>query len=71
MAWQMTTSASVPTKPFLTICVLDARSRRGLVHTRPEALDMDAVGEDVRPFLERPQDAGLLTRENLAGLLRE
>jgi len=34
-------------------------------------LDMDAVGEDVRPFLERPQDAGLLTRENLAGLLRE
>ena len=32
---------------------------------------MDAVAEDVRPFLERPQDAGLLTRENLVGLLRE
>jgi len=27
--------------------------------------------DDVRPFLERPQDAALLTRENLLGLLRE
>ena len=50
---------------------LDARSWRGLVHTRLESLDMDAVAEDVRPFLEQPQDAGLLTRENLVGLLRE
>ena len=50
---------------------LDACSWRGLVQTRLESLDMDAVAEDVRPFLERPQDAGLLTRENLVGLLRE
>jgi len=50
---------------------LDARSWRGLVHTRLESLDMDAVAMDVRPFLERLQDAGLLTPENLVGLRRE
>ena len=27
------------------------------------------VGDDVSPFLERPQDAALLTRDNLEGLL--
>jgi predicted nucleotidyltransferase component of viral defense system len=32
-------------------------------------IDMKALLEDVGPFLERPQDAGLLTRENLIGLL--
>jgi hypothetical protein len=30
---------------------------------------MQALVEDVEPFLERPQDAALITRENLLGLL--
>jgi hypothetical protein len=29
-----------------------------------------SIADDVRPFLEHPQDAALLTRDNLAGLLR-
>ena len=40
-----------------------------LVRKRLETLDMQAVRDDVSPFLERPQDAALLTRENLLGLL--
>jgi len=31
---------------------------------------MEAIADDVRPFLERPEDAALLTRDNLVGLLR-
>jgi hypothetical protein len=30
---------------------------------------MKAVAAEVYPFLERPQDAALLTRDNLAGML--
>jgi hypothetical protein len=41
-----------------------------LVRVRLESLDMEAIAADVRPFLERPQDAALLTRDNLVGLLR-
>jgi len=48
-----------------------APSWRELVRERMAALDMDAVCHEVSPFLERPQDAGLLSRENLEGLLRE
>jgi predicted nucleotidyltransferase component of viral defense system len=33
--------------------------------------DVRALVEDVGPFLERPQDAALLTRENLLALLQE
>jgi len=40
-----------------------------LVRDRLAGLDVDAVARDVRPFLERPQDAALLTRGNLMGLL--
>jgi hypothetical protein len=40
-----------------------------LVRDRLEALDPAAIQEDVRPFLERPQDANLLTREGLLSLL--
>jgi hypothetical protein len=32
-------------------------------------LNLKAVRDDVSPFLERPHDAALLTRENLEGLL--
>ncbi len=34
-----------------------------------ETYHLPAVREDVSPFLERPQDAALLTHENLEGLL--
>jgi len=47
-----------------------AESWKALVHDRLAALDMQAVCDDVSPFLERPQDAELLTRENIEGLLR-
>ena len=48
----------------------DARSWRELVQDRLATLDLQAVSDDVTPFLERPQDAALLTRENLTGLLK-
>jgi hypothetical protein len=41
------------------------------VRSRLLALDMKALGEDVGPFLERPRDAALITRENLLGLLEQ
>lgn len=47
----------------------DANAWRELVRERLAALNMQAVGDDVGPFLERPQDAALLTRENVEGLL--
>lgn len=46
----------------------DAQDWRTLVRNRIDALDMKAIADDVRPFLERSQDAALLTHENLAGL---
>ena len=49
---------------------VDAGSWRTLVRVRMDSLDMKAIADDVRPFLEHPQDAALLTRDNLAGLLR-
>ena len=48
----------------------DAHDWEALVRARLGAFDLDAIGDDVRPFLERPGDAGLLTRDNLLGLLR-
>lgn len=47
----------------------DARAWRVLVRERLAGADLRAIGADVRPFLERPQDAALLTRDNLLGLL--
>jgi predicted nucleotidyltransferase component of viral defense system len=47
----------------------DALAWKQLVQERLTALDMRAVSEDVGPFLERPQDAALLTRENLSVML--
>ncbi|MEI6210338.1 MAG: nucleotidyl transferase AbiEii/AbiGii toxin family protein [bacterium] len=47
----------------------DALTWKQLVQARLTALDMRTVSEDVSPFLERPQDAALLTRDNLAALL--
>ena len=48
----------------------DANAWRELVKERLDALNVQAVCDDVSPFLERPQDAALLTRANLEGLLR-
>lgn len=47
----------------------DARSWRGLARDRLASLDLQAVVAEVEPFLERPRDAVLLTRDNLAALL--
>jgi len=44
---------------------------RELVRERLAALDLQAVCDDVGPFLERPQDVALLTRDNLNVLLGE
>ena len=48
----------------------DARSWRKLVRVRLESLDMRAIADDVRPFLERSEDAALLTRDNLLELVQ-
>lgn len=47
----------------------DSRAWGALVRDRLGSIDMNAISSEVRPFLERPQDAALLTRDNLAGLL--
>jgi predicted nucleotidyltransferase component of viral defense system len=47
----------------------DAREWRKLVIDKLASLDMKAVQADVAPFLERPQEAALLTRNNLSGML--
>ena len=47
----------------------NASAWRDLVRARLAALDVQAIRDDVAPFLERPQDAAFLTRENLLGLL--
>ncbi len=47
----------------------DANVWKELVRERLAALNLQAVCDDVSPFLERPQDAALLTRANLKDLL--
>ena len=47
----------------------DARAWGALVRARLANLAMPAIRDDVGPFLERPQDAALLTQDNLAKLL--
>jgi hypothetical protein len=49
----------------------EADSWRALVRRRIESLDAAALAADVRPFLARPRDADLITRENLLGLVSE
>jgi hypothetical protein len=48
---------------------VDARRWIDEVRGRLLAIDTKALFDDVAPFLERPQDAALITRENLLGLL--
>ncbi len=47
----------------------DAQSWRDLVRKRVATLNLPTVCDDVSPFLERPQDAALITHENLEALL--
>jgi hypothetical protein len=47
----------------------DANAWGGLVRERLASIDMTAIVSDVRPFLERPEEAALLTCDNLRGLL--
>ena len=49
---------------------VSAASWRDQLVTRLGTLPFGRVAEDVRPFLERPKDAQLLTRENLLAALR-
>jgi predicted nucleotidyltransferase component of viral defense system len=51
--------------------VHDAQQWRSLVQTRLESLDIEAVLDDVRPLLEHPQDAAMLTRDNLFALVKQ
>lgn len=48
-------------------------ARRWMRHVRDRLLETDikALVDDVGPFLERPRDVALLTRENLLGLLHD
>jgi hypothetical protein len=48
---------------------VDARRWIDEVRGRLLAIDTKALFDDVGPFLERPKDAALITRENLLGLL--
>ncbi|MCL5279240.1 MAG: nucleotidyl transferase AbiEii/AbiGii toxin family protein [Planctomycetes bacterium] len=48
-----------------------AENWRLLVERRVETLDWKRVVADVEPFLERPADLALLTREDLTALLRQ
>ncbi len=52
------------------VAVCDAAKWRSLVQGRMGTLDMESVLDDVRPFLERSQDAALLTRDNLLSLVK-
>lgn len=47
----------------------DAKNWKALVRERIKILDIKTIADDVSPFLERPRDAVLLTRENLLGLV--
>jgi len=47
----------------------DARRWTEAVRARLLAMDMKALLQDVGPFLERPTDAGMISRDNLLALL--
>jgi hypothetical protein len=48
---------------------LTVKSWRGVLHQCVEGLEWRNMRRDVAPFLERPEELDLLTRENLLGLL--
>ena len=50
---------------------IGAANWRRVVMSRLEEIDWTAAVRDVRPFLERPEEAALLTREQLFRLLKQ
>ena len=48
----------------------DSGKWEGYVRDKIATLDIGRIGEDVRPFLERQEDAALITRENLESLVK-
>jgi hypothetical protein len=48
---------------------ITAESWARVVSEYLETIDWERAAEDVRPFLEKPGEASLLTRENLIKLL--
>jgi len=51
-------------------CTVTSSNWRAVVADRVERIDWGQAVDDVRPFLEREEDVGLLTRENCLKLLR-
>ena len=47
----------------------ESREWPSLLRKKLDTCNTDALAKDVRPFLENKKDVGLLTRENLLGLL--
>jgi hypothetical protein len=50
--------------------ILTAGNWREIISQRLESIAWEQAIEDVRPFLEKPEDLALLTRENVLPLLR-
>lgn len=50
--------------------MLDAECWKAYVIERLQALDCESLVKDVRNFLERPEDAALLTDDNICSVLR-
>jgi predicted nucleotidyltransferase component of viral defense system len=49
---------------------VDAKDWRTVLNVRFDALDVIALAEDVAPFLERPSEADLLSRDNICHVLQ-
>ena len=50
--------------------VVTPENWRGLLNERLAKFDWESARTDVQPFLERPEDAALITRENLESLVK-
>jgi len=50
--------------------VFDSSKWEGYVREKIATLDIGKIREDVQPFLERQEDAALITRDNLEAVLR-
>ena len=51
--------------------IVTGENWRNLMINQLGKFNWDETIKDVRPFLERPEDAALITRENLESLLRD
>jgi predicted nucleotidyltransferase component of viral defense system len=80
LMWYLTQRPPVTPNPLLLQNALvqtmaekawEAADWRIQIAQRARRMNEDRLVEDVAPFLERPQDKALLTRENFLGLLTE